>query len=1101
MHQSALYIPYKAIGYVTDANPFVVTRLGDETFITTSIGKSFQVYRFDKLVVCLVSRVGTANITCLQAAGLETFAAIANDIVVYNRHVVVRTYKEHKYPIKGLINVGHILLSFDENNEIKIIDVKARVVMGELKMLQSAKISVIVHPATYLNKFLIGYENAELELWNMRSRVLVYTFQSHLHKLQELYPTVALVPAIRCIEQSPACDVIAIGFSTGDIFILNIKLDKVLFTFCQSGAVTSLSFRTDVASVGEFPLLCSGSSDGRIHVWHLGGGDGSGSTSNRRLMFTMEEAHGATVTRVHFLHGEPLLLSSGADNSLKVWIFDAPDGSARLLKSREGPSGPLTSVRPYGGDTDGSMRDSTEGASCEMLCTGQDGSLRLLNSVLPEHSREMSQKTILKRLGMQRKNERLPPIIDFDFSETRQRDWGNIVTCHRNHSSAYVWRHKHRAITEIILKQPHWLTNEKKHHSDRSTHSTAVSVSSCGNYCVVGSRGGVIYMYNLQSGLPRGAFPAVAEVSAIKAHSMKKRMATPGNVFHNGFMPTVAPAGKGSLAAIGAPPAVVVPDADAVKGHVLEVTGLFMDAASGLLLSCGADGYFLFWDIASHALLHSIDLKVPQTRIFPFRDGGFVALLGQDRVVRVYDMASRKLSRRFDGHSREVTDVAFTPDGRRLLTASLDGTVRVWDMPTGRCLSWMKFDSPVSSLSVSLSGDQIAVVFTDRIGVYLYVDRSLYETVHFWQEPREPVLMADCEVRQDEDDKAEAEEEKQSTLAVAEDGSSDQLVTVRAPQGQVEDEVTHRESTLQRGVGAITLSTLPKAYWTTLFHLDEIKERNRAKEAPKAPEQAPFFLPTMVKSGATPSFPTPAEYEAMKASDSVATGKRRAAEPLVEAGGKKVKKKPAEEEDVEAVLAALGSAWADDEEEGEGMALDEVVLAGEESGVIVSSTCSRILRGQRELPRCTLALLLLQRYPLHEPLPTGPSLLSEAAVASSSAATSKVSDHLMSLAPPAVDLELRALCEGKDDKEGLQILARLLTHLAELLVSGTGFELAQAYLHRTLVIYAELLLTAPGVKEPLETLLDLNEKGCFRLRDLIQSNLCLLKLMANLPPT
>ena len=62
-------------------------------------------------------------------------------------------------------------------------------------------------------------------------------------------------------------------------------------------------------------------------MWNLG----SEGTA-RKLALTMEEAHGeccdeelfeimspgASVSRVHFLHGEPILLSSAADNTLKV---------------------------------------------------------------------------------------------------------------------------------------------------------------------------------------------------------------------------------------------------------------------------------------------------------------------------------------------------------------------------------------------------------------------------------------------------------------------------------------------------------------------------------------------------------------------------------------------------------------------------------------------------------------------------------------------------------------------------------------------------------------------------------------------------------------
>lgn len=53
---SALYAPFKAIGYVTDENPFKINRLGDEIFLTVSVGHHFQVYRVNKLTVCLVSK-------------------------------------------------------------------------------------------------------------------------------------------------------------------------------------------------------------------------------------------------------------------------------------------------------------------------------------------------------------------------------------------------------------------------------------------------------------------------------------------------------------------------------------------------------------------------------------------------------------------------------------------------------------------------------------------------------------------------------------------------------------------------------------------------------------------------------------------------------------------------------------------------------------------------------------------------------------------------------------------------------------------------------------------------------------------------------------
>eukprot|EP00892_Ulva_mutabilis_P007619 jgi/Ulvmu1/5229/UM022_0022.1 len=45
--------------------------------------------------------------------------------------------------------------------------------------------------------------------------------------------------------------------------------------------------------------------------------------------------------------------------------------------------------------------------------------------------------------------------------------------------------------------------------------------------------------------------------------------------------------------------------------------------------------------------------------------------------------------------------------------------------------------------------------------------------------------------------------------------------------------------------GLVTLSGDPLSKWDALVHLDAIKARNKPEEAPKKPESAPFFLPTM----------------------------------------------------------------------------------------------------------------------------------------------------------------------------------------------------------------------------------------------------------------
>ena len=185
-----------------------------------------------------------------------------------------------------------------------------------------------------------------------------------------------------------------------------------------------------------------------------------------------------------------------------MWIFDSADGSPRLLKSREGHSGIPVRIRYYGGMTNASMRDNAEASSCEIISAGTDGTVRLFNTAVESQNKEMSQKVILKKLSHFKRNARLPLTLGFDFSETRQRDWANMATIHENHSNTYLWIYKKRTVTDLVLKQPSWNSNEMSHKGDFNTHSTAVALSSCGNFCIVGSRGKSDYQSDILSTIP-----------------------------------------------------------------------------------------------------------------------------------------------------------------------------------------------------------------------------------------------------------------------------------------------------------------------------------------------------------------------------------------------------------------------------------------------------------------------------------------------------------------------------------------------------------------------------------------------------------------------
>ena len=62
-------------------------------------------------------------------------------------------------------------------------------------------------------------------------------------------------------------------------------------------------------------------------------------------------------------------------------------------------------------------------------------------------------------------------------------------------------------------------------------------------------------------------------------------------------------------------------------------------------------------------------------------DGRRLLTAHEDKTVRLWDVTTGKEVQRFEGHTDRVICVTFAQDGTRALSGGADGTVRLWGLP------------------------------------------------------------------------------------------------------------------------------------------------------------------------------------------------------------------------------------------------------------------------------------------------------------------------------------------------------------------------------------------------------------------------------------
>jgi len=117
-------------------------------------------------------------------------------------------------------------------------------------------------------------------------------------------------------------------------------------------------------------------------------------------------------------------------------------------------------------------------------------------------------------------------------------------------------------------------------------------------------------------------------------------------------------------------------------------------------------------------------------------DGRFVVTAGEDKTVRIWDAESGEMLQLLSGHTAAVKSASWSPDGAHIATASSDFSIRIWDSQTGQQVNQLQgHTSVVKSATWSPDGARIVSASGDGT-VRVWDVQTEEQLIEFYPQPR-----------------------------------------------------------------------------------------------------------------------------------------------------------------------------------------------------------------------------------------------------------------------------------------------------------------------------------------------------------------------------